>query len=493
MDQLAFEEAASQYTHALRAFDDLGRSEVEERREILRALGEAWLWADDLVAAKRILAEAADVGRASGSATSLVPAAPARISAADPKVTALLEEALERLPADPVPPPRVQLLSRLGAKLWYGQPSRAARLLDRALAASRGLADDGDLAGTLLERAIALDGPDTAEEILAHHDELLPLAAGMGDDALAFQGHRYRGEYLLARGDIVALDGEIEAMRRLVERRDTLLGRALVAGLDGMRALLEGRFEQAEAFVRQGLALLLHDPDPAALARAGGQLAALLLQCGRFDELGSVLEQLNARFPNLLLARCAQARFECETGQPERARSFFEALAAREFSPLPRDASWLLSMVLLSEVCQALGDAPRGAQLYESLRPYHALAASVADSAFYGAVSYHLGGLATLLSDPASAAAHFEKALAMHLRMGARPWLAHTQHDFARLLLARGEASDRDRARELASEALATARELGMVTLAERAEALQQQIQGVTPLRVRLRFLTQRA
>ena len=493
MDQLAFEEAASLYAHALRAFDQLGRSEVEERGQILLALGRASLWSDDLVAAKRILAEAAAAGRASGSASLLARTAPDRPGATDPEVSALLEETLEGLPAERDPPPRERLLSRLGAKLWYSQPSRAAGLLDQALAASRGLADDATLARTLLERAVALDGPDTTEEVLAHHDELLPLAVGMGDDALAFQSHRYRGEYLLARGDMVALDGEIEAMRRLVERRDTLLGRALLAGLDGMRALREGRFEQAEVFVRQGLGLLLRNPDPAALARAGGQLAVLLLQCGRFEELGGVLEQLNTRFPDLLLARCAKARFECETGQPERARSFFETLAEREFSPLPQNASWLLSMALLSEVCQTLGDADRGAQLYESLRPYHALAASAAESAFYGSISHHLGGLATLLSESGAAAAQFETALEMHSRMGARPWLAYTQHDFARMLLARGEARDRDRARELAGEALDTARELGMVRLAERAEVLQQHIQSAIPLRARRRFLTLRA
>ncbi len=493
MDQLAFEEAASLYARALRAFDQLGRSEVEERGQILLALGRASLWSDDLVAAKRILAEAAAAGRASGSASLLARTAPARLGATDPEVSALLEETLERLPAERDPPHRERLLSRLGATLWYSQPSRATRLLDQALAASHGLAEDATLARTLLERAVALDGPDTTEEVVAHHDELLPLAVGMGDEALAFQSHRYRGEYLLARGDMIALDSEIEAMRRLVERRDTLLGRALVAGLDGMRALLEGRFEQAEVFVRQGLGLLLRNPDPAALARAGGQLAVLLLQCGRFEELGGVLEQLNTRFPDLLLARCAKARFECETGQPERARSFFETLAAREFSPLPQDASWLLSMALLSEVCQELGDTDCGAQLYGSLRPYHALAASAAESAFYGSISHHLGGLATLLSESVAAAAHFETALEMHSRMGARPWLAYTQHDFARMLLADGKARDRNRARELAGEALDTARELGMVRLAERAEVLQREIQSAIPLRARRRFWSLRA
>jgi len=53
--------------------------------------------------------------------------------------------------------------------------------------------------------------------------------------------------------------------------------------------------------------------------------------------------------------------------------------------------------------------------------------------------------------------------------MRARPWLAHTQHDLATTLLARGEAK---RASERATEAVGIYRALGMDTWAERAEAL---------------------
>jgi len=52
--------------------------------------------------------------------------------------------------------------------------------------------------------------------------------------------------------------------------------------------------------------------------------------------------------------------------------------------------------------------------------------------------------------------------------MGARPWLAHTQHQYACLLLARGQLADRNRALALIDSALSTARELGMQSLEER-------------------------
>jgi DNA-binding CsgD family transcriptional regulator len=59
-------------------------------------------------------------------------------------------------------------------------------------------------------------------------------------------------------------------------------------------------------------------------------------------------------------------------------------------------------------------------------------------------------------------------ALALNARMGARPWLSHTQYDYATMLLARGQAGDREKAVALLDEAMASARALGMHALEER-------------------------
>jgi hypothetical protein len=60
----------------------------------------------------------------------------------------------------------------------------------------------------------------------------------------------------------------------------------------------------------------------------------------------------------------------------------------------------------------------------------------------------------------------------MNARMRARPWLAHTQHEYAEMLLARDQEEDRSKAMSLLDEALAIARELGMKSLVEKAQAL---------------------
>ena len=70
---------------------------------------------------------------------------------------------------------------------------------------------------------------------------------------------------------------------------------------------------------------------------------------------------------------------------------------------------------------------------------------------------------------------HFEDALAMNARMGARPWLAHTQYQYAIMLLARSHPSDDEKAVALLDKALSVAHELEMHALAERLSARLEQ------------------
>jgi hypothetical protein len=72
----------------------------------------------------------------------------------------------------------------------------------------------------------------------------------------------------------------------------------------------------------------------------------------------------------------------------------------------------------------------------------------------------------------AEAVGHFEVALRMNAEMAARPWHAHAQYDYAWALLRRGEPGDRGRVAELLTSAAASARELGMRSLADKVSSL---------------------
>jgi hypothetical protein len=132
-------------------------------------------------------------------------------------------------------------------------------------------------------------------------------------------------------------------------------------------------------------------------------------------------------------------------------------------------------MAYLSEVCAFLGDAARADILYRLLLPYARLNIVVGGgSACFGVGSRYLGLLAATMSRWAEAEQHFEAALETNASMGAKPWLAHTQAQYAAMLLARGQPGDRGRAHSLLHEALVTADELGMKFLVEKVETLKQ-------------------
>jgi tetratricopeptide (TPR) repeat protein len=124
-------------------------------------------------------------------------------------------------------------------------------------------------------------------------------------------------------------------------------------------------------------------------------------------------------------------------------------------------------------VCARLGDADRAERLYELLLPYRDVALVVPIATVCcGSNARYLGMLAGVMEDWDAAEEHFEAALAMDQRLAAWPWLAHTQHEFATALLARGELGDRARADGLLAAAAATAQRLGMVSLQQKIRSL---------------------
>jgi hypothetical protein len=161
----------------------------------------------------------------------------------------------------------------------------------------------------------------------------------------------------------------------------------------------------------------------------------------------------------------------------------FEGVAAAGFDALPRDANWLIAVTLLAEVCGALGDAERAGELEALLAPYAGRNVLVGRAASCnGSASRLLGILATALGHWEEAERHFAEARDMHVRMGARPWLARTELAWGEMLLARGGAGDEEAARERLAEAIVIADALGMVAVADRARAL---VAGGEPVRTR--------
>jgi hypothetical protein len=153
--------------------------------------------------------------------------------------------------------------------------------------------------------------------------------------------------------------------------------------------------------------------------------------------------------------------------QRRECQAIFEDLVSGGLVRIAQDSLWVSAMTYLSEVCAYLGDGPRAATLYPLLLPYAGRAVVVGGAtACYGAAARYLGMLAMTMSDLESAERHFEDALKLDARMAAWPWLAHTQVEYAAMLLRRGSDADRERAQALLNEARAAAQRMGMADLA---------------------------
>jgi tetratricopeptide (TPR) repeat protein len=163
-----------------------------------------------------------------------------------------------------------------------------------------------------------------------------------------------------------------------------------------------------------------------------------------------------------------------DLGFDEAARKAFAEMASAGFA-LAADAKRSLTLSYLAEVCTRLGDALEAERLYEQLLPYrdNAILAPVA-TVCCGAAGRYLGMLAGVMGEWAAAEEHFEAALAMDERLHAWPWLAHTKHEFALALTARGRAADQGRAEALFAAAAASAERIGMPTLQQKIRSARQ-------------------
>ena len=128
----------------------------------------------------------------------------------------------------------------------------------------------------------------------------------------------------------------------------------------------------------------------------------------------------------------------------------------------------------LSEVCAYLDDRDRAAQLYELLLPYASRCLIAGRGVIcLGSMAQRLGLLCATTSRWEEGEAHFQAALERNARIGARPWLAHTQRQYAAMLLSRGEGDDREKAADLLAHAADIGRELGMKLLLDQVADLQ--------------------
>jgi DNA-binding SARP family transcriptional activator/tetratricopeptide (TPR) repeat protein len=478
MGVLAYEEAARLYEVALRALDH-APADQERRCTLLIACGNAQTKAGEGNAAHATFREAAGVARALGSPRLLAQAALGYGTAwqmaggvVDETLVDMLEEALEAVGRED-PALRARLLARLAIELSFSdQRERRAELSSEAVDIARRVGDTSGLGFALVARHWSLWGPTNVQERLAAANDLLGLAERSGDERLAMQGHRWRMIDLLELGDMDAVDIEIDAYAHSAARRKRLSDELYVQIYRAMRMLFAGDYEKAEAAGQEAARVGQRVQDTNTGNATLLQSLMLRRERGRLERLEGPVRAYAERFGTIPGWRCVLAWLLAETGRPDEARAMLDAFAADGFRGLPLDGIWLGAVAYLAEAAAALGDATHAAQLYELLEPYADRNVAIGwASTCAGSASRHLGLLADLLGNREQAVAHFEAALAMNERMRARPWVARTQVELARVLAQ--TAAGRERAGELLDAGLAEAQRLGMPRLVETGERVR--------------------
>lgn len=479
MGLLAYEDAAAQFGRALELFDLDPRPDEAARGTLLLALGEAHARAGDTPQMRETFAAAALNARTRGDAPALAHAALGfgrgedDFVAEDRSLIDLLEEALAAVgPADARL--RAMLLGRLAtAVLTSADPSRAADLSAEAIEAAREAGDTDALVLALNARHEALTSPDALNERIRIADEATHAAAGIGDKVAAWYSHDWRLTDLLETGDIRAVDVELDHLGALADELRTPLWAALTVVARTTRALLAGRFADAERMIEETTRSARQMAAQALLFYSQWQLFWLRRQQGRIAETEDFVHTWVPDAANMgRYARIVAVR-EMELEHTDEARAAFERVAVDDFSALRFDNTWVHTFALVSEVCAYLDDAPRAEWLYARLLPFEGRNVIGGDIICLGAVAHYLALLARTAGFPDEAERHFANALEMNLRMSARPYVAQSQYEYARLLLARRASGDRDRAMDLLDQAGRIATDLGMRALLRRANTLR--------------------
>jgi tetratricopeptide (TPR) repeat protein len=389
-----------------------------------------------------------------------------------PEAVRLLEETLQRTGVEDSPL-KARALGGLARYLGLtGEQEKLMVYAPQAVAMARRLGDAELVAYSLLGMFFTLMGPEHAEQRLAIATEMCGVP-GLGKVQQFEQSAPFWRVYcLLELGEMAAADAEFDSWARWGEETNQPLLLSIIAITRAMRALMGGRFEDSERLAQQAFAIGQRLQTETAAGVFGLQMFALRREQGRLKEVEPAIRVFVQEHSAAAAWRPGLAVIYSELGRTADARAEFENLAKHDFADLPRDAVWIGTMTYLVDVCTFLGDKARADKLHQILLPLAGRNVVVGNgAACYGALSRYLGALATTLERWDDAVRHFEDALAMNARIEARPWLAHTQEQYATMLLARRQSGDRDQAAALLDAALATARELGMRALEQRIMA----------------------
>lgn len=470
---LAYDEAVGTLVRALEAVTAAGNPPALRAR-VLLALGEARIRSGAAAAGKDHCREAASLAQALDDAELGARAALAYggvfvFGVVDPVLVGMLEESLEELPAGDSAL-RARLLARLGAALQPSpnsdEPVAVAR---EAIATARRLADPAALLDVLYTALAGLMDIVDPAETLALNLEVERMALALQDRERLLRTHLRLAIGHLGMGDIQACDARLASFEALASEMRAPWHTWWAGMMRAVRATMSGRFDESERLAAEARDLGRTAGHEAAeriwvsnresrlrAAERHGEMLAWDPESRRWRAVINMAAAWQALSTALLYARLEQ---------PAEARAYLDLVPASI-----RDGDNLFAMYLISEAVAIAGPIDLAAALYQKLLPLRERCVLLGMSymGWEGPWARLLGLLAAQLGRWDDASAHFEEAIARCRRMNAPSYLARTEYEFGRALLARG---DQNRARSLIGSARKVAETLGLTGLVHLADA----------------------
>jgi tetratricopeptide (TPR) repeat protein len=389
--------------------------------------------------------------------------------AVDEDKVALLELALDRLPADHQH--RALVLGTLCAELAFsGTLERRQALADQALSIALTTGDDATVARILNHLVFPLLVPSLLDQSLAWSDEALRRAQRVGDPVLIYFAAMYRATVATRAGDMAEVDRCLAIAGPLTQQLDQPSLHWEYTFHLARRAQVAGDTAEAERLATRALEIGTECGQPDAATFFGAQLAVVSWQRGTMGDLAPLLEQMVVANPGLASLQASLAVAYAEGDRLDEARRLLESFAASGFE-LPQDSTWLNGMTEYAEAAIACGDPSFAAPLLDRLAPFEQQFSCAGGVTAEGPVSLVLGGLATVLGLTDDADRYFAEAAAFSERVEATYFAARTDLLWGQMLARRGADGDLTAAGVLLDRARSVSATQGYAGLERRAVA----------------------
>ena len=379
----------------------------------------------------------------------------------------LLEEAIEMLPAlDSAL--RARLLARLAFELYDVAPVEHRQALsDLAVGIARRISDPATLIYVLIARNWTVETLDNLGERVSITGEVLEIVHRSEEVVLAPTAHAmgfYDGFYI---GNLRTIEQQLSVFEELAEKSREPQRRWLTLIFKLTRATLQGCFDEADRWLdeasqvaRSALTPIVHE------RRVFSHLVEIRREQGRIDEIGDVPVQATGTSGADLYWRALALHVQ-DARDPE-------AVMAQDILELVSDIQALdldtLAAVALLSTLQCVAVRPELAtRLLDFLDPYRDqyIFARITHQP-YGSAAYYSGRLAARLGRLVEAEAHLRLAISMNEQVQARPYLARSQLELAKVLRSTGAPDDCAKSCWQLESATMLAHQVGMpVLLAE--------------------------